>query len=117
MEKRDITLADIFFEILAKSRDQRTKFMAKQIKAAIKTPVISELVNICVINILGFKYKIREKVVDDAVDGIINLVQSNIDCSNLSDKDKELEKELYKHFAKGLGEALKENLRETQQLI
>lgn len=112
-----ITIGDLFLDILAKSQDNRTKYMAEQIKAAIKSPAISELFNICVINLLGFRYKIREKIVDDAVDGLINWEHSNIDCSNLSDKDKGLEKESYKHFAKGLGEAIKENLRETQQLV
>ncbi len=112
-----ITIGDLFLDILAKSHDNRTKYIAEQIKAAIKSPAISELFNICVINLLGFRYKIREKIVDDAVDGLINWEHSNIDCSNLSDKDKGLEKESYKYFAKGLGEALKGNLRETQQLV
>lgn len=117
MGKQHITIGDLFLDILAKSQDRRAKCMAEQIKAAIKSPAISELFNICVINILGFRYKIREKIVDDAVDGLINWVHSNIDCSNLSDNDKEVEKESYKHFAKGLCEALKENLRKTQQLV
>ncbi len=42
MDKQNITIADIFLDILAKSQDHRTKYMAEQIKAAIKAPAISE---------------------------------------------------------------------------
>ena len=80
--------------------------MAERIKAAIKSPEILELVNICVINALGYKSKISSKTVDNA-----------IDSSNLSDNDKEKEKNSYKHFAKSLGKILKENLQVAQQLI
>ena len=80
--------------------------MAERIKAAIKSPEILELVNICVINALGYKLKISSKTVDNA-----------IDSSNLSDNDKEKEKNSYKHLAKSLGKILKENLQVAQQLI
>ena len=80
--------------------------MAERIKAAIKSPEILELVNICVINALGYKSKISSKTVDN-----------EIDSSNLSDNDKEKEKNSYKHFAKSLGKILKENLQVAQQLI
>ena len=42
--------------------------MAERIKAAIKSPEILELVNICVINALGYKSKISSKTVDNAID-------------------------------------------------
>ena len=73
MENREITLADIFLDVLSKSQDKGAKLMAERIKAAIKSPEILELVNICVINALGFKSKISSKTVDDAIDGIIVL--------------------------------------------
>lgn len=41
--------------------------MAERIKAAIKSPEILELVNICVINALGYKSKISSKTVDNAI--------------------------------------------------
>ena len=106
MENREITLADIFLDILSESQDKGAKLMAERIKAAIKSPEILELVNICVINALGYKSKISSKTVDNA-----------IDSSNLSDNDKEKEKNSYKHFAKSLGKILKENLQVAQQLI
>ena len=66
MENREITLADIFLDILSESQDKGAKLMAERIKAAIKSPEILELVNICVINALGYKSKIiiihRKKV-------------------------------------------------------
>lgn len=73
--------------------------MAERIKAAIKSPEILELVNICVINALGYKSKISSKTVDNAIDSIVSFVHSEIDSSNLSDNDKEKEKNSYKHFA------------------
>ena len=119
MENREITLANIFLDVLSKSQDKGAKLMAERIKAAIKSPEILELVNICVINALGYKSKISSKTVDDAIDGIISFVHSEIDSSSLSDdhNDKEKEKNSYKHFAKSLGKILKENLRVAQQLI
>ena len=87
--------------------------MAERIKAAIKSPEILELVNICVINALGYKSKISSKTVDNAIDSIVSFVHSEIDSSNLSEK----EKNSYKHFAKSLGKILKENLQVAQQLI
>lgn len=111
MENREITLADIFLDVLSKSQDKGAKLMAERIKAAIKSPEILELVNICVINALGFKSKISSKTVDDAIDGIISFVHAEIDSSSLSGDDKEKEKNSYKQFAKSLGKILKENLR------
>ena len=117
MENREITLANIFLDVLSKSQDKGAKLMAERIKAAIKSPEILELVNICVINALGYKSKISSKTVDDAIDGIISFVHSEIDSSSLSDDLKDIEKNSYKHFAKSLGKILKENLRVAQQLI
>ena len=117
VENRKITLADIFLDILSESQDNGAKLMAERIKATIKSPEILELVNICVINALGYKSKISGKAVDDAIDGIISFVHSEIDSSNLSDDDKEKEKSSYKHFAKSLGKILKEKLQVEQQLI
>ena len=45
MENRAITLADIFIDVLSKSDDKGTKLAAERIKAAIKNPDISELLN------------------------------------------------------------------------
>ena len=117
MKNRKITLADIFLDILSESNDEGTKLMAERIKAAIKSPEILDLVNICVINALGYKYKISSKTVDDAIDGIISFVHSEIDSSSLSDEHKDIEKNSYKHFAQSLGEILKKNFRASQQLI
>ena len=117
MEKREITLADIFLDVLSKSQDKGAKLMAERIKTAIKSPEILELVNICVINALGYKSRISSKTVDDAIDGIISFVHFEIDSSSLADDDKEKEKNSYKLFAKSLGKILKENSRVAQQLI
>ena len=51
--------------------------MAERIKAAIKSPEILELVNICVINALGYKSKISSKTVDNAIDSICLLYTSD----------------------------------------
>ena len=40
MENREITLADIFLDILSESQDKGAKLMAERIKAAIKSPEI-----------------------------------------------------------------------------
>lgn len=117
MKNREITLADIFLNILSESQDKGTKLMAERIKAAIKSPKILELVNLCVINALGYKSKISSKTVDDAIDGIISFVHYEIDSSSLSNEHKDIEKNSYKHFAQSLGEILKKKLRASQQLI
>ncbi|MDE6561313.1 MAG: hypothetical protein K2K75_08040 [Muribaculaceae bacterium] len=115
MENRKITLADIFLDVLSISDDKGTKLADERIKAAIKSPDISELLNICVVNALGFRAKIKSKTVDNAVDGIINFVHAEIDNSNLSDSERE--KESHKYFAKYLGDGLKDHLRATGQLL
>lgn len=117
MENRKITLADIFLEVLSKSNDKGTKLAAERIKVAIKSPDISELLNICVVNALGYRAKIMSKTVDNAVDGIISFVHAEIDNSNLSDHEKEREKESHKYFAKYLGDILKDHLKATGQLL
>ena len=48
--------------------------MAERIKAAIKSPEILELVNICVINALGYKSKISSKTVDNAIDSMLSVL-------------------------------------------
>ena len=116
MENRNITLVDIFLDILSKSKNEEAKLMAERTKALIKSPKTSKLMNICVINALGGKSQISSKTVDDAIYDIISFAHSEIDSSSLSDKDKETEKNSYKHFAKSLGEILKERLQATQQL-
>ena len=116
MKDQKITIADIFLEILSHSQDEGTKTMAELIKAIIKTPEISELVNICVINAMGYKSIIKESVVDTAVDGIIDFVHSEIDSSNLLEEEKSKEKNSYKVFAKELKNLLKKRLKETKQL-
>ena len=117
MKNGEISLADIFLNILSESQDKGAKLMAERIKAAIKSPKIFELVNICVINALRYKSKISSKTVDDAIDGIISFVHSEIHISSLSDEHKDIEKNSYRHFAQSLGEILKKNLRASQQLI
>ena len=82
-----------------------------------KAAAISDLMNMCVVNALGYKSKISSKTVDDAIDGIISFVHSEIDISSLSDEHKDIEKNSYRHFAQSLGEILKKNLRASQQLI
>ena len=114
MKNGEITLANIFLDVLSKSHDKGAKLMAERIKAAIKSPEILELVNICVINALGYKSKISSKTVDDAIDGIISFVHAEIDSSSLSDEHKDIEKKSYKHFVQSLGEILKRNLRASQ---
>lgn len=42
MENRTITLADIFLDVLSKSDDKEMKLATERIKAAIKSPFISE---------------------------------------------------------------------------
>ena len=117
MENRKITLADIFLDVLSKSNDKGTKLAAERIKTAIKSPDISELLNVCVVNALGFRAKIKSKTVDHAVDCIISFVNAEIDNSNISDCEKEREKESHKYFAKYLGDYLKDHLRATGQLL
>ena len=117
MENRKITLGDIFLDVLSKSDDEGTKLAAERIKAAIKSPDISELLNICVVNALGFRAKIKSKTVDNAIDGIISFVHAKIECSNLSAENKEREKESQKFISKALGGALKDHLKATGQLL
>ena len=117
MENRKITLADIFLDVLSKSDDKETKLAAERIKTAIKSPDIWELLNICVVNALGFRAKIKSKTVDHAVDGIISFVHAEIESSNLSTENKERGKNSQKVICKALGEALKDQLRATEQLL
>ena len=117
MVDKKITLADIFLDILAKSQDKNTKLMAERIKVAIKSPEISELVNVCVTNALGYKTKIKTKTVNDALDGIITFVHSEIDESDMAESDKEKEKSSYQLFTKELGKVLIEYFRKNDQLI
>ena len=92
MENRKITLADIFLDVLSKSDDKETKLAAERIKTAIKSPDIWELLNICVVNALGFRAKIKSKTVYHAVDGIISFVHAEIESSNMSTEIKKGER-------------------------
>lgn len=117
MENKEITMANIILNTLSLFHEEGMKIMVGRIQAAIKTPEISELVNICIINANGGKSIIKECAVDTAVDGIIDFVHSEIDSSNLSEYEKSKEKKSYKCFAKKLGNILKEKLKETKQLV
>ena len=74
MKSRKITLSEIFLDILSKSDDKGTKLAAERIKAAIKSPEISELLNeMYVLSILwDLGPTIKSKTVDNAVETMIS---------------------------------------------
>ena len=57
--------------------------MAERIKAAIKSPEILELVNICVINALGYKSKISSKTVDAQLQKAVSRLKEMIASSQI----------------------------------
>ncbi|MCH5239329.1 MAG: hypothetical protein J1F38_03825 [Muribaculaceae bacterium] len=112
-----MNIADIFLDILTKSPDKGTQLMAERIKTAIKVPEILELLNIAVINEIGFKYTINRKTIDKAIDGIIEHINFDIDNCNLSKEDKKKEKEKAQLVIKLIKDKIIESLIRSNQLL
>lgn len=86
------TLADVFLIVLEqKSKDQHQKMYVQNVKALIKVPACTELLSCTIANDLGYPTPIKERIIDKAVDCIIEFHKHNIDAKE-DDINKELEK-------------------------
>ncbi|MBE6274013.1 MAG: hypothetical protein E7097_09065 [Bacteroides sp.] len=85
---KKITLRDLFLKELSTINSE----MATQIRMAIKSPDVAELLNVVIANGLGVKQVIKESVFDNAIDFLISSVHRDIDNSSLKEEEKNNEK-------------------------
>lgn len=110
---KKITLADLFLKHLSNINSE----LANQIKMAINSPDIAELLSVAIADALGVKQMIKESVVDNAVDYMISYSHDGIDKSSLDDNEKEyLKKEVSLTFHIMTSNA-KKSLMANNQLI
>lgn len=101
------TLADVFLIVLEQqSKNKRRKMYVQKVKALIKVPACTELLSCTIANDLGYHTPIKERIIDKAVDCIIEFHKHNIDAKE-DDINKELEKNAMMIFINECRAALK----------
>ncbi len=94
MENKNLTIVDLFIDILSKNKDIQSQNMVKRLKVFICIPECAEFLNVIIINAMGYKSQIKSTTVDKAVECIIK--QSNIsvdeDNSLMNIKNSKLRK-------------------------
>lgn len=114
---KQITLTDIFLEILSQNSDPDMQAVIAQIKITLKIPECAELFNIILINAMGYKSMIKKDTVDRAIDCVIDKNKLAIDRTNLNEAEKEQQKqncESICHLAKNW---MLDRLKNSGQLI
>lgn len=113
MDMKKITLRDLFLKELSTINSE----MATQIRMAIKSPDVAELLNVVIANGLGVKQVIKESVFDNAIDFLISSVHRDIDNSSLKEEEKNNEKNNVSSLFQILAGNGKKYLAESNQLI
>ena len=72
MENKNVTIVDLFIDILSKNKDTQSQNMVKCLKVFIRIPECAEFLNVIIINAMGYKSQIKSTTVDKAVECIIN---------------------------------------------
>lgn len=109
---RQITLFDIFITVLEKDSNDATKNLIRKTRILMNVPECLEYLNCILINALGIRCCIAEKVVDKAVDCIIHLHEDDIECFyNTTKQQKDAEKTAMRSFMEHYRCAVKEYLK------
>lgn len=118
MENKNVTIVDLFIDVLSKNKDIQSQNMVKRLKVFIRIPECAEFLNVVIINVMGYKSQIKSTTVDKAVECIIE--QFNI----IVDEDNSLDAPQKQHLKKDnesilrmCADVTKDRLKETEQLI
>lgn len=106
MENKNVTIVDLFIDILSKNKDTQSQNMVKCLKVFIRIPECAEFLNVIIINAMGYKSQIKSTTVDKAVECIINQSNNRVDEDNSLDehqkqqikKDNEIILSIYKQL-------------------
>lgn len=55
MENKNVTIVDLFIDILSKNKDTQSQNMVKRLKVFIRIPECAEFLNVVIINAMGYK--------------------------------------------------------------
>ena len=66
MENKNVTIVDLFIDILSKNKDTQSQNMVKRLKVFIRIPECAEFLNVVIINAMGYKSQIKSTTVDKA---------------------------------------------------
>lgn len=109
---RNVTLLDIFISVLERTGDETSRNIVKKTRILMNVPECVEYLNCILINAIGVRCCIAEKVVNKAVDCIIHLHEDDIDCFyNATKQQKDAEKAAMKSFMEQYRYAVKEYLK------
>lgn len=86
MENKNVTIVDLFIDILSKNKDTQSQNMVKRLKVFIRIPECAEFLNVVIINAMGYKSQIKSTTVDKAVECIINQSNIRVDEDNSLDE-------------------------------
>lgn len=118
MENKNVTIVDLFIDILSKNKDIQSQNMVKCLKVFIRIPEYAEFLNVVIINAMGYKSQIKSTTVDKAVECIIN--QSNIrvdEDTSLDEHQKQQIKKDNEIILRMCADITKNKLKETEQLV
>lgn len=63
MENKNLTIVDLFIDILSKNKDIQSQNMVKRLKVFICIPECAEFLNVIIINAMGYKSQIKSTTV------------------------------------------------------
>ena len=114
----NITIVDLFIDILSKNKDTQSQNMVKCLKVFIRIPECAEFLNVIIINAMGYKSQIKSTTVDKAVECIINQSNNRVDEDNsLDEHQKQQIKKDNEIILRMCADITKNKLKETEQLI
>lgn len=118
MENKNVTIVDLFIDILSKNKDTQSQNMVKRLKVFIRIPECAEFLNVVIINAMGYKSQIKSTTVDKAVECIINQSNIRVDEDNsLDEHQKQQIKKDNEIILRMCTDITKNKLKETEQLI
>ena len=120
MENKNITIVDLFIDILSKNKDSQSQNMLKRLKVFIRIPECAEFLNVVIINAMGHKSQIKSTTVDKAVGYIIEQSNINVNEDNSNSLDEHQKQQIKKDnesILRMCAGITKNRLKETEQLI
>ena len=116
-DSRQLTLTDIFLEVLSRYSTPCMQAAIARIKITLKTPECAKLFDIILIRALGYKSSIDKDTVDRAFDCLIEKNKSDIDRTDLNEIEKEQQKRIYETICHTAKSWILDRLKYSGQLI
>ena len=112
MENKNLTIVDLFIDILSKNKDIQSQNMVKRLKVFIRIPECAEFLNVIIINAMGYKSQIK------SIECIIKQSNISVDEDNsLDEHQKQQIKKDNESILRMCADISKNKLKETEQLI